>query len=287
MSALTQNSIEWLEFRKTKVGASDAPIIMEISPWKTPYQLWEEKLGIRETFTTGAMQRGTNMEEEARQAFEQETGIAMFPMVKIHPENDWMIASLDGIDIEEKHIVEIKCPGKEDHFTAVNNMVPDKYYPQLQHQLAVTYLEKAYYFSYTRSGTALVVVERDDKFISKMIKKEKEFYDCMMEFVPPKLIDRDFIQRDDLEWQEISSLYLDVQNQLKFLEEQEKLMKDRLISLAGRSNARGSGIKLSKVVRKGAVDYQMVPELKGINLEKYRKPAIETWRILSESTSQA
>lgn len=287
MHAMIQNSQEWLEFRKTKVGASDAPIIMEISPWKTPYQLWEEKLGIRETIMTSAMQRGTDMEEEARQAFERETGIAMFPMVKIHPENEWMMASLDGISLDEKNILEIKCPGKEDHFTAVSNMVPDKYYPQLQHQLAVTGLEKAYYYSYTRSGSALVSVGRDDKYISKMIKKEKEFYDCMMEFLPPKLTERDYVERNDIEWQELSNAYLETQKLLKSLEEQEKLMKERLISLAGRSNAKGGGIKLSKVVRKGSVDYQMVPELKGINLEKYRKPAIETWRVLSDSNRQA
>ena len=37
---LTQNTPEWLEFRRKKIGASDAPIILEVSTWKTPYQLW-------------------------------------------------------------------------------------------------------------------------------------------------------------------------------------------------------------------------------------------------------
>lgn len=287
MNALVQNSHKWLEFRKNKIGASDAPVIMEISPWKTPYQLWEEKLGVREVVMTSAMKRGTDMEEEARQAFEKETGILVFPTVKLHPENEWMMASLDGMDMEEKNIVEIKCPGKEDHFAAVSNIVPDKYYPQLQHQLAVTGLKMAYYFSYTPTSSKIIEVQRDDDYISKMIKKEREFYDCLLEFVPPKLTQRDYVERSDLEWQELSISYLNVQRELKTLEEKEKQMKEQLISLAGRSNSRGAGIKLSKIVRKGSIDYQAIPELKNMDLEKYRKTPIETWRISNEATHLA
>ena len=278
-----QNTPEWLSFRKNKIGASDAPVIMEVSPWKTPYQLWEEKLGVRENVTTAAMQRGTDMEEEARQAFEKESGLVVFPHVRVSKEHDWMIASLDGMDAEEKHMVEIKCPGKEDHEKAMDGVIPEKYLPQLQHQLCVTGLDFGYYFSYSRSAARILVIERDDKYISKLIKKEQEFYSCMMEFVPPKLTDRDYAERNDPEWLELSNSYLLVQKQLKSLEEQEKQMKEQLITLAGRSNARGAGLKLSKIVRKGVVDYQMIPELKGVNLEKYRKAAIETWRVASEN----
>ncbi len=57
MSALIQHSNEWLELRKNKIGASDAPIIMKVSPWKTPYRLWEEKLGLTECVSNQAMKR--------------------------------------------------------------------------------------------------------------------------------------------------------------------------------------------------------------------------------------
>lgn len=42
---LLQNTQEWEKFRLQKIGASDAPIIMGVSPWKTPFQLWLEKTG--------------------------------------------------------------------------------------------------------------------------------------------------------------------------------------------------------------------------------------------------
>ena len=38
---LQQNTPEWLEFRRLRIGASDAPVIMEVSPYTTPYTLWE------------------------------------------------------------------------------------------------------------------------------------------------------------------------------------------------------------------------------------------------------
>ena len=44
MKELVQQSEEWLEFRRSRIGASDAPIIMGVSPWKTHYKLWVEKI---------------------------------------------------------------------------------------------------------------------------------------------------------------------------------------------------------------------------------------------------
>ena len=39
-----QGTPEWLEFRRTMVMASDSPVIMGVSPWKTPLQLYHEKV---------------------------------------------------------------------------------------------------------------------------------------------------------------------------------------------------------------------------------------------------
>ena len=44
-----QGTSEWLENRKNHIGASDAPVVMGVSPWDTPYKLWENKLGRRIT----------------------------------------------------------------------------------------------------------------------------------------------------------------------------------------------------------------------------------------------
>lgn len=83
---------------------------------------------------------------------------------------DWMMASLDGIDIDGQAILEIKCPGPSDHELAKAGKIPEKYIPQLQHQLAVTGLKLAYYFSFDGTDGVIVEIERDEIFIAKIIE---------------------------------------------------------------------------------------------------------------------
>ena len=71
LQSLEQGSAEWLTLRKSKICASEAAIILGISPWKTPFQLWEEKTGRKESgFSSIAMQYGTDMEPKIREWFE-------------------------------------------------------------------------------------------------------------------------------------------------------------------------------------------------------------------------
>lgn len=279
MSALVQQTPEWLELRKNKIGASDAPVIMEVSPWATPLQLWETKLGFRFTNQTVFMKYGLVTEEAARQAFEQKTGHIVFPAVLFHKEHDWMMASLDGIDIEHKIVVEIKCPGQKDHELALKGSVPDKYYPQLQHQIEVAGVDFAYYWSYTGQSSALIKVDRNQPYIDDMLKKESDFYQCMMDLEAPAMIERDFVDMNDDIWLETAKKWAHVNTQLKSLERIEKDLRSTLIHMAGKSNCKGGGIRLSRSMRKGSIDYAGIDELRGIDLEPYRKPPVESWRL--------
>lgn len=272
-----QNSPEWLEFRKNKIGASDAASILGVSPFKTKYELWEEKVGVRQNRRTAAMQRGHDLEEEARQAFERETKIIVFPQVKVSAQHNFMMASLDGMDIEEQNFVEIKCPGVKDHEVALQKKVPEKYYPQLQHQLSVTGLDIGYYFSYRPGSTALIEVRRNDEFIEMMIDEEKKFHQCVIEFLPP--CDPNFEERTDEEWKRLSESYSSLTNQMEVLGQQEKEVRERFIALANGRNVKGFGTYLSKVLRKGTIDYKNIPELASIDVEKYRKSPTEYWKI--------
>ena len=214
-SELIQNTPEWYKFRRLKIGASDAPIIMEVSPWKTPYQLWLEK-------TTGALppiapqqRRGLDLEERARSAFEKKTGRVMFPKVVFHPSFDWMMASLDGIDVDGSSIVEIKCPGQVDHAEAKTGRIPKKYFPQLQHQLAVTGLEMVSYFSFDGNEGVIVEIGKDEHFIAKMIDLEKEFWKCVTTLTAPPLKERDIVNREDPEWVELSKKWLELHQKIQ------------------------------------------------------------------------
>ena len=179
-------SEEWIEWRKQHICASDCPIILEISPYRKPIQLWAEKLDLIEPQPTNPfMKRGQELEESAREEFERLTGLLVFPTALEHPTLPYLAASLDGMTLEKDAIVEIKCNGTKTHAMVLIGIIPDHHNAQIQHQLACTGLKFAYYFSFDGSKGIILEVQRDQEFINKMIEKENHFWNCIQSFTPP------------------------------------------------------------------------------------------------------
>src|SRR5271157_3831078 len=276
---MEQNTPEWLEFRRNKIGASDAPAIMGESPWKTPYQLWEEKIYGKATEQNKAMARGTALEPAARYVFETMTLLNVKPKVMVHPERSWQIASLDGITFDGNTIVEIKCPNAETHQMAVKGKIPDHYMIQIQHQLIVSGALKAIYFSFDGEKGAIVETSINPEMVCMIMEKEEAFYKCMQTLEPPKMMEKDYAIREDFEWNLIADEWMQIGKSLKDIEEREEILRKKLIAMAGDHNTIGGGIQMTRFPSKGRVDYDAIPELKGINLDQYRKPACQKWRI--------
>jgi putative phage-type endonuclease len=182
---LKQGTEEWLRFRRSHIGASDAVTIMGVSPWKSPLELYEEKIFEFEQQGNAYTARGVSLEEPARESFEKEKGICVFPMVFESSTHPFMAASIDGITIDYQIAVEIKCPGKVDHQKAMHGVVPTKYYPQLQHQIFVCELDMIYYYSFDGQQGVTLEVPRDDRYIEILLDKEKEFWHCLKTLKPP------------------------------------------------------------------------------------------------------
>jgi putative phage-type endonuclease len=172
-----QSTAEWLSWRRGGIGASDAPVVMGLSPWQKEGELLLLKTGQKaERLANDAMQRGKRLEPVARLAYVNQTGIVVEPMCVQSNEHAWMRASLDGLSADGQHVVEIKCPGEKDHSLAAAGNVPGKYYPQLQHILAVTGLAEIFYWSFRFGHTVLLKVDRDESFIAELIEKEVAFW---------------------------------------------------------------------------------------------------------------
>lgn len=279
---IEQNSSEWIELRKSKIGASDAPIIKKVSPWQTPFGLWEYKLNLREgQLDNSRMKRGRDLEAAALEKFNQHMGMTLKPRVVLSTEHEFLMASFDGCDEYGEVIVEIKCPAQNgnDHQSALLGIIPDKYVPQIQHQLIPTKPKRSFYYSFDGENGTIIETEPDSIYIKELLADEGKFFDCMTTFTPPPLMDADYLTREDEEWQEIAEQYLSVSHSLSDLEKQEKILKAKLIELAGKSNVKGAGLSLSRVVRKGSIDYSAIPELKGLDLEPFRKSHSEYWTI--------
>lgn len=105
---------EQLEFRKGKIGASNAAAALGISPWQSPANLFHTIKGNLEPFDIGAKGRiGNAIEPVIIQEYEIETGIKVTPSpdTLIHPEYEWMICHLDGEMPDHGKILEIKNVG--------------------------------------------------------------------------------------------------------------------------------------------------------------------------------
>lgn len=191
---MKQGTEEWIEYRRSKIGASDAPIIMGLSPYKTRFQLWMEKVHDVKQGTNHAMWYGRDNEEKARKLFEEMTNLVVFGNLAplVNKNLDWQIASLDGITPEGDLTVEIKCANAKDHAIAKEGKVPEKYIPQVQHQLCVTGHEWMYYFSFHKGEGIIVVVKRDEPYIEEIIRVESSFYnDHMVAKIAPEMVEKD------------------------------------------------------------------------------------------------
>ena len=281
---ILQDTPEWHEMRKNRIGASDAATIMGVSPWSSPYMLWEEKLGLRPPKEMNfAMSEGKRKEESARKRFSEIIGKNIQPDVIIHPTYNYLLASLDGISEDRQIICEIKHPGRKDHEEALEGRVPEKYYPQVQMQMEVSGLPLNHYFSCYGEDACVVIVERNRAFIDKMMPLLHEFYKCMVTFKPPELTERDYEDKSsDNMWYNVSHDYKKIKQRIEEMQEQEEILRKQLIELSHDRNCRGNGITVRKSLRVGNVDYKAIEALKTIDLDIYRKPASTVWTINTE-----
>ena len=96
----------------------------------------------------------------------------------------------------------------------------------------------------------------------------------------PPLTDRNTRVRDDSEWLEAAAKYLALRTAYDELSAKCDEAKARLTGLATHAKEQGGGISVTRVWRRGSVDYKLVPELLGVDLEPYRGSPREEVRVL-------
>lgn len=279
---LEQGSQEWLSWRKTVITATDCACILGNNPWTTPYKCWQKKLGLVEEQTTNAaMERGKTLEPEARAQFIERYGIHMTPVVVESTEFDYLGASLDGISVDGKYLLEVKCGGSKLHQMALRQEIPQYYQDQMQHQMLVTGASKCFYYSYDGTNGVCVEVLCDPKFKDKFLPKAREFWKCVAFNEPPSLLDSDYKDMsEEPKWQSFADEYRKLCDQIKGLEDIKDSYRKELIKLSRDQNCSGGGIKVMKTIMRGRVDYEAIPEIKGVDLDRYRKSPTSSWKIL-------
>ena len=132
---MAQGSGPWLEYRRTHIGSSDAPVIVRESPYRGPLDLYAEKLGPpqeHDPMTERLFRIGHHMEPLILEMYAEETGRKVRPgRVLESREMPWLFASLDG-EYKDR-IVEAKWTSS----SRWSDGVPDDVVVQVTHQMAV------------------------------------------------------------------------------------------------------------------------------------------------------
>jgi putative phage-type endonuclease len=180
--ALQQGEPEWLEWRSQGIGASDAPTIMGENPWKSPEELLAEKCGGKRQGQNAAMARGTTLEPIARKQYETRVGVQVDPACLQSIEYSWLRASVDGLAKNGNTVVEIKCGESVYRKASIYRKVPEYYYGQLQHILAVTGLPMIDFYCYLPERPDIhLQIPRDDLYIKRLLETEALFWEQLVE----------------------------------------------------------------------------------------------------------
>lgn len=182
-----QRTEEWFAERLGKVTASRIADVM-MKPTTAGYANYQAQLVCErltgqptETFTSAAMQHGTDTEPQARAMYELTCGVDVVEVGFIpHPTLAMSGASPDGL-VDDDGLVEIKCPQPATHIkTLTGKSIDRKYLLQMQWQMACTGREWCDFVSFCPSFPAdlqLFVkrIERDAEQVEEITAAVTQF----------------------------------------------------------------------------------------------------------------
>lgn len=188
---------EWLAARRHGIGASDAAAVLGVSEYKSPFQLWAEKVGELEAEDLSgneAVEFGIRLERPILEAYSDRTKRPVFippnPTVVTHPDRPWMTATPDAWHDDEERLGSLVQVKTCNAFLAREwkDEPPLQFQVQVQHEMAVCGRDEA---------TLVVLIggqrlryfdcERNDRFIAAMLEREEEFWDLVQRGIPPEI----------------------------------------------------------------------------------------------------
>ena len=171
-----QRSEDWYNIRKGKMTASNAETIIANGKGLETYiyNLMAEyySLAEKENYINADMQRGIDLEPEAKIEFQFYTGLDIKEVGCVEL-NEYILASPDGL-IGDDGLIEIKCPNDSIYFKLLlsNNIKPE-YIAQMQMQMYVTDRQYCYFVSYNpnfEKSLYIKKINRDEEMIDKLKK---------------------------------------------------------------------------------------------------------------------
>lgn len=298
----------WLAWRQQRICASDIPVILGQSPHKTSHELFLEKTGAKEAKKCSYKERfvftpAKEAEYPAIQHYistelgKNSSDVRLETQVCL--EFDRLGATLDGVVYKEEngrvvelHIVEVKCVAAEPQPLPENKFVSQV---GLQALLLIAYMnENKRRFSEAELFIAIVQVYKEQYFIQTLdadelldeINTSGTLYGVLKETarLSNAIAENNyelFMNKPDgiqltravlPKTKELEVAYIRAERALEAAQEELEKAKEKLLEeLDEHTNYSGYLIEVKRQLRKGLVDYSVLPELIGVNLDRYRK----------------
>lgn len=303
---LAQRTPAWHIWRRQGVTASEAAIILNRSPYQTPWRLWAEKTGLcapADLSNNPFVQRGIALEDQARQGFEQRHDTLLLPVCAESTAHPVLRGSFDGLT-EAGEPVELKVPGQKTWDAVVRegeaSLAFGLYWVQVQCQLAITEAAQGWLvFDPVRSNVQALefVIARDTDFIEReLIPACLQFHAAVQtQQEPTPDPERDCyvpVGEARAAWERLATQYRDADTRAARLETELKGLKAQmaeaqrgLVTLMGDFLlVDQAGLRILRYQQRGTLDYAaalgaIVPDLDPQLLEPHRRPASERVRV--------
>jgi hypothetical protein len=183
-----------------------------------------------------------------------------------------MFASLDGADLEKRVLLEIKSTASRKILSEVEaGAVPRIYFEQIQYQLFVTGFDRALLVVVNSSNGEryeFAVTPDVDRFPAIVAAAEQFFREVeQRRTTAASLGDDTRAQR----LRQVCGLIKVLEDEAKKLEDEKKFLADQLLCAYKATSLSSDFLKIEICERAGSVDYRAIPELAGVDLERYRK----------------
>ena len=293
MSAeLKQGTQEWLDARKSKITGSRVGAILGVNPYSKPddvmREMVREHFGAEREFTGNvATEHGNEYEAVALQDYEIYSGNEVTSAgLLVHPHIEWLAVSPDGL-IGADGGVEIKCP----YSGNIKDLDSQPHYKsQVLLCLAVTGREWWDFYVWTENGESLETVFKSEAeaWIENNIAALEEFHARYLDIITDKKLSAQYLAdletdaSEDEQWQALAAEYAAAKRKSDEVEKHLKECKAKLSKHAetyGTKKVKGCGVQVFKATRKGSVQYAKIPELKDVDLDKYRGKDSEYWTV--------
>ena len=181
-----------LRTRDMGIGGSDAAVIMGLNPYKSPYQLWMEKTGQAappDLSGNPYIYWGTKNEANIADWFQEETGKKVRKLGTLQNRTyPFMLANVDRQVLGENAGLEIKTAGVRHYKEWKGDEIPDAYYCQCLHYMAVTGSDY-WYIAVLLGGNESMWkrIDRNEEDVQTLMSKEREFWSLVQTHTAPPI----------------------------------------------------------------------------------------------------